>query len=962
MKTIFINYSARQLTHSVHRVMLVVLLLTCVSAANAQQERAVVSHKTITRLSDSPNTAKTSTVLGVNGVATTLTTFNCDDNKSYLFQGEGGAQTIDSKTSVFEFNILLGKITEVKAQLIPSGLDPDNHTAVNNVGYNQQDNYMWGYRRGTNQLVRIANNWTVTTYGINNLGDDVPYNAGDIDPNGVMYLFYGAPENSSTKIRRVNLSTKALLSDITLSPVDNGRYIIDLGYNPKDGNLYGIDSRSSSSNLVRISLQAGSVGQVTDLGHIGISDNSPFGAVYFDNQGTLFLSQNGTGKIYKIANVSTGNHAASFLRDGPVTNDNDGARCSDGDVPVDISGKVFNDANGLLGTPANTVDGTPVNSLTANTFSVNLIKAGKVVATTTLTNGAYSFENLSVNTSYTLVLSNYPGTIGANAPSTTLANGVVNTGENIGSGAGSDGNPNGMIVVTVARDDVDDVNFGVERLPTANPVTASSQPNPGGSTKVTVPTLNGSDPEDGTYNGTSKTNTIIIKSLPSNGTLYYNNVAVTDEQVITNYDPTKLTLDPNDGAITVTFTYAERDAAGKDSSPATVTMPFGSSTVSISGTVFQDANGLLGTPANTVDGTPVSSLTANTFSVNLVASTGKVVSTTTLTNGTYTFNGVSPSSSYTVVLSNYPGTIGANAPSTTLANGVVNTGENIGSGAGSDGNPNGVLVVAVGTSSVSNANFGVERLPTAKDVTASTQPNPGSSNRVTIPTLNGSDPEDGIYNGTSKTNTIVIKSLPSNGTLYYNNVAVTDEQVITNYDPTKLTLDPNDGDITVTFTYAERDAAGKDSSPATVTVPFKNAPDLTPIIYARPSTVYGTTDITVVVDVVELLSIPTSGTIVVKVTKDSKVALTFPPGATTINGKSVQNGSWTYTSDASYHVLTTSRVVPAGDKLSFGFTGRLTPGATSGSLTVSTVIIGGSGGEVKVNNNADADKIDYFQQ
>ncbi|MBD2753907.1 putative Ig domain-containing protein [Spirosoma validum] len=141
-------------------------------------------------------------------------------------------------------------------------------------------------------------------------------------------------------------------------------------------------------------------------------------------------------------------------------------------------------------------------------------------------------------------------------------------------------------------------------------------------------------------------------------------------------------------------------------------------------------------------------------------------------------------------------------------------------------------------------------------------------------------------------------------------------------------------------------------------------PDLTPILYTRPTTVYGTTTITVVVDVVELMGNPTSGLITVRVAKDAKVSLSFDPGATAINGRDVQNSRWGFDADSNpnYYTLTTSSTVAPGDKLSFGFSGTLTSGATTGVLTLSPVIMGGSGGEVRVNNNVDADKIDYFQQ
>jgi uncharacterized repeat protein (TIGR01451 family) len=108
--------------------------------------------------------------------------------------------------------------------------------------------------------------------------------------------------------------------------------------------------------------------------------------------------------------------------------------------------------------------------------------------------------------------------------------------------------------------------------PTTNDLNAASQPNPGGTTAVQVTMLAGSDPEDGPL-GAGKS--FKIESLPTNGTLSYNNAPVLAGQIISNYDPTLLKLDPNDGAITVSFTYAAIDSTGQqDATPATISMPF----------------------------------------------------------------------------------------------------------------------------------------------------------------------------------------------------------------------------------------------------------------------------------------------------------------------------------------------------------------------------------------------------
>ncbi len=114
--------------------------------------------------------------------------------------------------------------------------------------------------------------------------------------------------------------------------------------------------------------------------------------------------------------------------------------------------------------------------------------------------------------------------------------------------------------------------------------------------------------------------------------------------------------------------------------------------------------------------------------------------------------------------------------------------------------------------------------PTTNDLSVPPQLNPGGTTQIQVPTFTGTDPEDGVLEvGKS----FRITTLPTNGTLYYGGVAIAAPTLITNYDPTKLMIDPNDGSITVTFTYAAIDAAGQeDATPATVTIPFTTTPNL----------------------------------------------------------------------------------------------------------------------------------------
>ena len=118
--------------------------------------------------------------------------------------------------------------------------------------------------------------------------------------------------------------------------------------------------------------------------------------------------------------------------------------------------------------------------------------------------------------------------------------------------------------------------------------------------------------------------------------------------VITNYDPTKLTVDPNDGAVTVVFTYAARDAAGQyDPTPATVTMPF--SQIGLSGTVLDDADGsqVQNCPARARHQCRCRLACTSTC---WMASNTVVATTTVNPNGTYNFGNVSPNTDYVLQL------------------------------------------------------------------------------------------------------------------------------------------------------------------------------------------------------------------------------------------------------------------------------------------------------------------------
>ncbi|MBD2755924.1 hypothetical protein [Spirosoma validum] len=62
----------------------------------------------------------------------------------------------------------------------------------------------------------------------------------------------------------------------------------------------------------------------------------------------------------------------------------------------------------------------------------------------------------------------------------------------------------------------------------------------------------------------------------------------------------------------------------------------------------------------------------------------------------------------------------------------------------------------------------------------------------------------------------------------------------------------------------------------------------------EPSTLYGTSPITIVVDVIGVNGVATSGQATGMVTKDSKTSLSSPGSATIVNNRPVENNAWIF--------------------------------------------------------------------
>lgn len=270
-----------------------------------------------------------------------------------------------------------------------------------------------------------ANTWTLIT---NNL----------VDQNG----------NPATVIK-----TKEISGDIAIDG-SNNLWILSSAYgaqaNPADAthSLYKISGPLPTTAVASLSVALLQQSAVNP-------NNETFTGIAFNATGQIYLGT--PNRIYRLNNDFTITQLAN------VSGASDLASCS---LPItafpqDISGNVFNDANGLGGTPANTIDGVGTNL--GGTLNAVLIDRnnGKVVATVPVAaNGTYSFPQTAAGI-YTIEITTATATVGANPPAVTLPSGWSNLGEKLGTGAGTDGTPDGKLNVDVNGAPVTNANFGV---------------------------------------------------------------------------------------------------------------------------------------------------------------------------------------------------------------------------------------------------------------------------------------------------------------------------------------------------------------------------------------------------------------------------------------------------------------------------------------------------------------------
>ncbi|MEC6907579.1 GEVED domain-containing protein [Photobacterium piscicola] len=268
------------------------------------------------------SSANVKTVTAIGGTLTdinfgdfVINSFDICSSSAYLTQSSGGVSQLNA------INLATGSVNLLTSPV----------TAGSGVGYSILTNTLAGIQ-GTNTLNLFDNAYNTYSLPISNSTMPTAANNGDIDDNGILY----AHNNGNFYLFDTNPNSETYLTQIGTLPTTSLNYA-DIAFNPVDGFIYSVPSNNSRI-LYRFDPMTGIR---TSLGVLPGIANGPYGAMYFDDQGYFYISENpNPGRIYRVdvldGSKPTGSYTATlFSQTNASAAGNDGARCRYAPVPLD---------------------------------------------------------------------------------------------------------------------------------------------------------------------------------------------------------------------------------------------------------------------------------------------------------------------------------------------------------------------------------------------------------------------------------------------------------------------------------------------------------------------------------------------------------------------------------------------------------------------------------------------------
>ncbi|EDL69618.1 conserved hypothetical protein [Vibrio campbellii HY01] len=258
--------------------------------------------------------------LGVNAYATP---FDTCPSQAFLFQS--------APTQIYGVNLVTGSTTLLETD---TGI-PGN---INAVGFDFTDRYLYGYDTTENRVVRLGQDFQAQVLNVSGLlGTGNHFFVGDVYDH-VYYVYRRNKGIYKIDLAPLDSDPTATLSLVQVNSTATLSFA-DFAFHPDNGNIYAVDTNTGKLYSINRT-----TGVTTLVGSTGVTGS--FGAAYFDVDANLYLSRNSDGKIFRIdlssASLAAGTvTAVEFVSNGPVSNQNDGARCANAPIidpndPIDF--------------------------------------------------------------------------------------------------------------------------------------------------------------------------------------------------------------------------------------------------------------------------------------------------------------------------------------------------------------------------------------------------------------------------------------------------------------------------------------------------------------------------------------------------------------------------------------------------------------------------------------------------
>ena len=297
--------------------------------------------------------------------------FSCVPNFYHFFDADGKITYLDASTNPYTYNVLS----------VPGH-------QINAAGYNAEDGYIYAHNLDAGTIIRIDATMTIT-----NMAASPPFTSyvGDCDRNGNYYFtnFFG----NQVAVYDISAGT------INQHSISGSRFqAADMAYMDGDGRFYGV--RNSTLYIYNPSGHSGSTmaitGSLADDYSGGISGGT-WGAAWTANDGYLYVSNNTSGRLYKV-DVSNGNSVYIGLGQNNLQY-NDGASCPLAAAPLPNAGtlgdRVWIDGNN------DGIQDTDEIGLPNVTVTLKAVINGTTLGTTTTdADGYFYFKNLEASEYY----------------------------------------------------------------------------------------------------------------------------------------------------------------------------------------------------------------------------------------------------------------------------------------------------------------------------------------------------------------------------------------------------------------------------------------------------------------------------------------------------------------------------------------------------------------------------------